>query len=261
MSYRPPFFFNTQQLSQSQQTSPSQQQSQQPPTLVQTSPSVASYQPLLPAVAPWHQPQQQTVYQSDTGTRYVYDNANQTSVSANPTAISVNPTSHLSMTGSLQTTPNWQGQTVGNVSSSVISTPVKNNGEQVKYSVDKGAPSPVLVSPVKNNREQVKYSVDKGAPSPVPVSPVKNNGEQVKYSVNTEPVSPAEKNGEQGKNNVDKKSASTESSTEMTDSTDSSSTAPTVMTDIQPSKATKEYAAVFDPQPLPQLSPRQEDQL
>ena len=60
MSYRPPFFFNTQQLSQSQQTSPGQQQSQQPPTLVQTSPSVASYQPPLPAVAPWHQPQQQT---------------------------------------------------------------------------------------------------------------------------------------------------------------------------------------------------------
>ena len=123
MSYRPPFFFNTQQLSQSQQTSPGQQQSQQPPTLVQTSPSVASYQPPLPAVAPWHQPQQQTVYRSDIGTRYVYDNANQTSVSANPTAISVNPTSHLSMTDSLQTTPNRQGQTVGNVSSSVISTP------------------------------------------------------------------------------------------------------------------------------------------
>ena len=122
MSYHPPFFFNTQQLSQSQQTSPSQQQSQQPPTLVQTSPSVASYQPPLPAVAPWHQPQQQTVYRSDIGTRYVYDNANQTSVSANPTAISVNPTSHLSMTDSLQTAPNQQ--TVGNVSSSVISTPL-----------------------------------------------------------------------------------------------------------------------------------------
>ena len=121
MSYHPPFFFNTQQLSQSQQTSPGQQQSQQPPTLVQTSPSVASYQPPLPAVAPWHQPQQQTVYRSDIGTRYVYDNANQTSVSANPTAISVNPMSHLSMTDSLQTTPNQQ--TVGNVSSSVISTP------------------------------------------------------------------------------------------------------------------------------------------
>ena len=121
MSYRPLFFFNTQQLSQSQQTSPSQQQSQQPPTLVQTSPSVASYQPPLPAVAPWHQPQQQTVYWSDIGTRYVYDNANQTSVSGNPTAISVNPTSHLSTTDSLQTTPNRQ--TVGNVSSSVISTP------------------------------------------------------------------------------------------------------------------------------------------
>ena len=121
MSYHPPFFFNTQQLSQSQQTSPGQQQSQQPPTLVQTSPSVASYQPPLPAVAPWHQPQQQTVYRSDIGTRYIYDNANHTSVSANPTAISVNPTSHLSMTDSLQTTPNQQ--TVGNVSSSVISTP------------------------------------------------------------------------------------------------------------------------------------------
>ena len=120
MSYHPPFFFNTQQLSQSQQTSPGQQQSQQPSTLVQTSPSVASYQPPLPAVAPWHQPQQQTIYRSDIGTRYVYDNANQTSVSANPTAISVNPTSHLSMTDSLQTTPNRQ--TVGNVSSSVIST-------------------------------------------------------------------------------------------------------------------------------------------
>ena len=121
MSYRPPFFFNIQQLSQSQQTSPSQQQSQQPPTLVQTSPSVASYQPKLPAVAPWHQPQQQTVYQSDIGTRYVYGNANQTLVSAHPTAISVNPMSHLSMTDSLQTTPNRQ--TVGNVSSSVMSTP------------------------------------------------------------------------------------------------------------------------------------------
>ena len=106
MSYCPPFFFNTQQLSQSQQTSPGQQQSQQPPTLVQTSASVASYQPPLPAVAPWHQPPQQTVYWSDIGTRYVYDNANQTSVSANPTAISVNPMSHLSMTDSLQTTPN-----------------------------------------------------------------------------------------------------------------------------------------------------------
>ena len=70
------------------------------------------------------------------------------------------------------------------------------------------------------------------------------------------------KTREQGNNNVDKKSASTESlteTTEMTDSTDSSSTAPTVMIDIQPSKATNEYAAVFGPQPLPQLSPRQED--
>ena len=132
------------------------------------------------------------------------------------------------------------------------------NGEQVKCSVDKGAPSPVSVSPVKNNGEQVKYSVDKGA-----LSPVENNREQVKYSVNTEPVSPAEKTGEQGNNNVDKKSASTESlaeMTEMTDLTDSSSTAPTVMIDVQPSKATKEYAAVFGPQPLPQLSLRQEDQ-
>ena len=119
MSYRPPFFFNTQQLSQSQQTSPGQQ----PQPLVQSSPTVASYQAPLPAVAPWHQHQQQTVYQSDIGTRYVYDNANQTSISANRTAISVNPTSHLSTTDSLQTTPNRQGQTVGNVSSSVISTP------------------------------------------------------------------------------------------------------------------------------------------
>ena len=123
MSYCPPFFFNTQQLSQSQQTSPDQQQSQQPPALVQTSPSVASYQVPLSAVAPWHQPQQQTVYRCDIGTRYIYDNGNQTSVSANPTAISVNPMSHLSTTDSLQTTPNQQGQTVGNVSSSVISTP------------------------------------------------------------------------------------------------------------------------------------------
>ena len=123
MSYRPPFFFNTQQLSQSQQTSPGQQQSQQPQPLVQSSPTVASYQAPLPAVAPLHQHQQQTVYRSDIGTRYVYDNANQTSISANRTAISVNPTSHLSTTDSLQTTPNRQGQTVGNVSSSVISTP------------------------------------------------------------------------------------------------------------------------------------------
>ena len=121
MSYCPPFFFNTQQLSQSQQTSPGQQQSQQPPTLVQTSPGVTSYQPPLPAVAPWHQPQQQTVYRSDIGTRYIYDNANQTSVSSSPTAISINPMSHLSTTDSLQTTPNRQ--TVGNVSLSVISTP------------------------------------------------------------------------------------------------------------------------------------------
>ena len=110
MLYCPPFFFNTQQLSQSQQTSSGQQQSQ-PPPLVQTSPSVASYQAPLPAVAPWHQPQQQTVYRPDIGTRYVYDTA------------SVNPTSHLSLTDSLQTTPNRQPQTVGNVSSSVISTP------------------------------------------------------------------------------------------------------------------------------------------
>ena len=114
MSYRPPFFFNTQQLSQSHQTSSGQQQSQ-PPPLVQTSPSVASYQAPLPAVAPWHQPQQQTVYRPDIGTRYIYDTA-----SVNP---SVNPTSHLSLTDSLQTTPNRQCQTVGNVSSSVISTP------------------------------------------------------------------------------------------------------------------------------------------
>ena len=123
MLYHPPFFFNTQQLSQSQQTSPGQQQSEQPPPLVQTSPTVASYQAPLPAVAPWHQHQQQTVYQSDIETRYIYDNANQTSISANRTAVSVNPTSHLSMADSLQTTPNRQGQTVGNVSSSVISTP------------------------------------------------------------------------------------------------------------------------------------------
>ena len=46
----------------------------------------------------------------------------------------------------------------------------------------------------------------------------------------------------------------------MTDLTDSASTAPTVMTDVQPSKATEEYAAVFGPQPLPQISPRQEDE-
>ena len=98
MSYHPPFFFNTQQLLQSQQTSPGQQQSQQPQPLVQSSPTVASYQAPLPAVAPWHQHQQQTVYRSDIGTRYVYDNANQTSISANRTAISANPTSHLSMT-------------------------------------------------------------------------------------------------------------------------------------------------------------------
>ena len=77
----------------------------------------------------------------------------------------------------------------------------------------------------------------------------------MKYSVDTELVSPAEKTGEQGNNNVDKKSAGTTPSTEMTDSTDSSSTA---LTDVQPSKAT-EYAAVFGPQPLPQLSLRQED--
>ena len=61
MSYCPPFFFNTQQLSQSQQTSPGQQQSQQPQPLVQSSPTVASYQAPLPAVAPWHQHQQQSV--------------------------------------------------------------------------------------------------------------------------------------------------------------------------------------------------------
>ena len=149
MSYRPPFFFNTQQLSQSQQTSPGQQQSQQPPTLVQTSPSVASYQPPLPAVAPWHQPQQQTVYQSDIGTRYVYDNANQTSVSANPTAISVNPTSHLSTTDSLQTTPNRQGQTVGNVSSSVISTllPMASGDISLSTPVSKSVCPNVSTSP------------------------------------------------------------------------------------------------------------------
>ena len=47
--------------------------------------------------------------------------------------------------------------------------------------------------------------------------------------------------------------------TEMTDSIDSYSTALTVMTDVQPSKATKEYAAIFGPQPLPQLSLGQED--
>ena len=147
MSYHPPFFFNTQQLSQSQQTSPSQQQLQQPPTLVQTSPSVASYQLPLPAVAPWHQPQQQTVYRSDTGTRYVYDNANQTSVSANPTAISVNPMSHLSMTDSLQTTPNRQ--TVGNVSSSVISTllPMASGDISLSTPVSKSVHPNVSTSP------------------------------------------------------------------------------------------------------------------
>ena len=147
MLYCPPFFFNTQELSQSQQTSPGQQQSQQPPTLVQTSPSVASYQPPLPVVAPWHQPQQQTVYQSDIGTRYIYDNANQTSVSANPTAISVNPTSHLSMTDSLQTTPNQQ--TVGNVSLSVISTlpPMASGDISLSTPVSKSVHPNVSTSP------------------------------------------------------------------------------------------------------------------
>ena len=147
MSYHPPFFFNTQQLSQLQQTSPGQQQLQQPPTLVQTSPSVASYQPPLPAVAPWHQPQQQTIYRSDIGTRYVYDNANQTSVGANPTAISVNPTSHLSTTDSLQTTPNWQ--TVGNVSLSVISTlpPMASGDISLSTPVSKSVRSNVSTSP------------------------------------------------------------------------------------------------------------------
>ena len=147
MSYRPPFFFNTQQLSQSQQTSPGQQQLQQPPTLVQTSPSLASYQPPLPAVAPWHQPQQQTVYRSDIGTRYVYDNANQTSVSANPTAISVNPMSHLSTTDSLQTTPNQQ--TVGNVSLSVISTlpPMASGDISLSTPVSKSVRPNVSTSP------------------------------------------------------------------------------------------------------------------
>ena len=135
-------------------------------------------------------------------------------------------------------------------SSPVAVSPVENNREQVKYSVDTGAPSPVPVSPVENNG-------DKGAPSPVPVSPVENNGEQVKYSVDAEPVSPAEKTGEQG-NNVDKKSPGTESLTEMTEMTDLTDSSSTALTDIQPSKAT-EYAAVFGPQPLPQLSPRQED--
>ena len=37
-------------------------------------------------------------------------------------------------------------------------SPVKNNGEKGKNS-DKGAVSPVHVSPVKNYGEQVKYSV------------------------------------------------------------------------------------------------------
>ena len=147
MSYCPPFFFNTQQLSQLQQTSPGQQQSQQPPTLVQTSPSVASYQPPLPAVAPWHQPQQQTVYRSNIRTRYIYDNANQTSVGANPTAISVNPTSHLSTTDSLQTTPNWQ--TVGNVSLSVISTlpPMDSGDISLSTPVSKSVHPNVSTSP------------------------------------------------------------------------------------------------------------------
>ena len=48
----------------------------------------------------------------------------------------------------------------------------------------------------------MKYSVDKGAPSPVPVSPVKNNGEQVKYSVDKGALSPVENNGEQGEHIV-----------------------------------------------------------
>ena len=148
----------------------------------------------------------------------------------------------------------------------------QNNGEQGKYSVDTEpvspvettrAPFPVPVSPVKNNGEQ--DSVDKRAPSPVPVSPEEKTGEKVKDSVDKGapspvPVSPGEKTGEQGNNNVDKESASTESSTETTDSTDSPPTAPTVLTDIQPSKATEEYAAVFGPQPLPRISPRQEDE-
>ena len=143
----------------------------------------------------------------------------------------------------------------------------QNNGEQVKYSVDTEpvspvettrAPSPVPVSPVKNNGEQ--DSVDKRAPSPE-----EKTGEKVKDSVDKGapsrvPVSPGEKTREQGNNNVDKESASTESSTETTDLIDSASTAPTVMTDVQPSKATEEYAAVFGPQPLPQISPRQEDE-
>ena len=94
----------------------------------------------------------------------------------------------------------------------------------------------------------------------MPVSPVENNGEQVKYSVDTEPVSPAGKTREQGNNNVDKKSPGTKSSTEMTEMTDSTDSSSTALTDVQPSKAT-EYAAVFGPQPLPQLSSRQEDKL
>ena len=185
MSYRPPFFFNTQQLSQSQQTSPGQQQSQQPPTLVQTSPSVASCQPPLPAVAPWYQPQQQTVYRSDIGTRYIFDNANQTSVSANPTAISVNPTSHLSTTDSLQTTPNRQ--TVGNVSSSVISTPPPMASGDISLStpVSKSVRPNVSTSPKEEemfylaipqshmNRAEVKSLLSESEPKKE-LSPVKS---------------------------------------------------------------------------------------
>ena len=57
--------------------------------MVQSSPTVASYQAPLPAVAPWHQHQQQTVYQSDIGTRYVYDNAKLQSVPIELLSVSI----------------------------------------------------------------------------------------------------------------------------------------------------------------------------
>ena len=157
MLYCPPFFFNTQQLSQSQQTYSGQQQSQ-PPPLVQTSPSVASYQVPLPAVSPWHQPQQQTIYRPDIGTRYIYDNASvNTSVNT-----SVNPTSHLSPTDSLQTTPNRQHQTVGNVSSSVISTPpaVSPGDISVSTPVSKSVHPNVSTSP----KEEEMYVLSRNSP-------------------------------------------------------------------------------------------------
>ena len=139
---------------------------------------------------PWYQPQQQTLYQSDIGTRYVYDNANQTLISANRTVISVNPTSHLSMIiDSLQTTPNRQGQTVGNMSLSVISTlPLMAPGDiSVSTLVSKSVRPNVSTSPKEEemfyltipqsqmNRSEVKSlladSEDKKDLSPVKSEP------------------------------------------------------------------------------------------